>query len=243
MIKIRVNFLGAKPDGFQIGRIQKWKSELFSIDKFVGEYILDVNSDLDNYGYSDANLGRYIDILAKPAQGVDIYFYVLDVPIERNYISRVIRNNRILVSYNGVKAYLQEKSIPIENMLLMLFYSYVLLYRSHVGSDLSALEEEMMNHEPRRGCLYDYCGELQDIAYSCIKPDICEKCEETLCRKGMQLEVINIARKELKHIDRTLYQKVFLWAKSHPLLTWIAGAIATILLGILIPIMFGHQSV
>lgn len=234
MIKVRISFIGAKPKGLQLNRARKWKSQLFTIDKTIDEYILDVDSDLDGFGYSDAHLSRYISSLQQPANDVDLDFYVLDVPIEDEYISRIISGKRILVSYNEVSEYLREETIPQENMLLMLIYTYVLLYISCAGKELSASAEEAVSHDERRGCIYDRCGELKDIVDSCIKPGICQKCEAVLTSKGVKAETVAIARCEMERIDRTFNQKALLYANSHPLLKWVMGATAASLLGVII---------
>lgn len=41
--------------------------------------------------------------------------YILEVPLENNYFSRIIDQNRVLISYYEIKGILRIESIPLEN--------------------------------------------------------------------------------------------------------------------------------
>ena len=227
MIRVRIITIGDIYSELNTARLKEWKSDLFEFCDII-KHDLQHQTDLA-WGYSDSLLEK---ILPKPADfltNADLSFFVFDVPLEDNYFSRIISGNRVLISYYEIKDFLTQENIPLENFILKLAYSYVLLYMTDpIG--LSMEKEILIAHDLRRGCLYDMCGNKKEIVYSTVVPSICNHCKDYLSSNGISDAQIRTASKELKHIRRSAYYSIVAFLKKHPILSIIiSGGTAFIL--------------
>lgn len=236
MINIRIVTIGKSISDLDIIKIRKWESRLFVILDEIRNYTLNTDSDAHLWAYSDKNLQKS---LPTPEQTLndsdskkksDITIYVLDVQLENNYFSRILDNNRILISYFEIKEILRSENIPLENFLISLLYSYSLLFLAKREQFLSMKDEENIAHDAFRGCLFDMCGIKSEIIHSCVSPIICDMCKTYLKRNKVSENCINIANKELKRIKKDCYYRIISFMKKYPIWAlFISGTTALIL--------------
>ena len=221
MVKVKLISVGNIIYELDKEKIVGWKSKLFEVMSTIDEYPLTADSDTSDWGYSDTNL---LNNLPAQNQGIstpnaDITIYLLDVRIEDNYISRVLPQNRILLTFYQVKEILRREHIPLENLLLTHIYYYVILYRIKQGTWLSPSDEMQMSHDAARGCLFDFCGEKEDCVCSCLSPILCPSCIAHLQEHGLPVNEVEQVQRELKRIRRTFYDSVCLFLNRHPYLS------------------------
>ena len=228
-----VNFL-------TVEKIKNWKSQLFNMVGEIENYPLNADADLGSWGYSDEILENALLKLEQKISkrstyrgNVDIYVYVLSVPLEDNYFSRILPGNRILISYYEIREILDSNYIPQENFLISLLYTYVLIFLIKEKSELSMYDEIAMAHTVTRGCLFDMRGIKTDAIAACVSPQICGICIGKLLSSGIPQQDINLVNSELKRIKRIRYYELLLYFQKHPIKSMIIMAIASLLLNII----------
>lgn len=175
-----------------------------------------------SWGYSDEQLDSAFSKINHLSKA-DITFYILDAPIEDNYLSRVLPGNRIVLTYYQAKEMLERESIPLENYILSHIYAYVLLFLAKANKTMEPSDEIDISHDYRDGCLFDMCGVKSDVVYKCVQPIICERCKTYLINHGVTRNDIMIAEKEQKKLKRPLYNRIVRKLKSYPVLAFISS--------------------
>ncbi len=111
-IKIKIIVLGNLPFELNLKKIENWESKLFEISKSE-KYSLNSDSDGDSWEYTDSNISKTIP----DRFNEDILFAITNVPLESNYYSRRLSENRICITTHEMSDILKESNIPIENLL------------------------------------------------------------------------------------------------------------------------------
>ena len=232
MVKVRLVAMGNIVDELNSFQITHWKSRLFSIEKEIKRGILPQKADAIPWAYSDGILEKSFSKINHPSN-VDITFYILDAPIENNYLSRVLSQNRIVLTFYQAKQILEKENIPLENYVMSHIYAYVLLYLAKANKKLEPTDEIYISHDYKEGCLFDMCGVKSDVIYKCVQPIICEQCKAYLISHGVLRDDIKIAEKEQKKLKRTLYNSFVMKLKSYPVLAFVLSLFFAFLMSIL----------
>lgn len=219
-INVRLVVMGKIASELNLSKLIKWKSEIFYIYQNIENPILHKKGDLNNWGYSNQLLEK---ILPMPDSWdkyvVNLTFYILDTPLENDYITQILSNNRIVLTYCDIKQFLLANSIPLENLLLSNIYTYALLYMARLQENISGDDEYLITHDYSDGCIYDMCGHKEDIVASCISPIICEHCKNYLIEHNVSRSDIQIAENELRKIQRDIYYQIVDFLKKHPIIS------------------------
>ena len=237
MVNIRIVTVG-NVYFLDIKKIQNWKSGLFKIYEEIKKYPLNARADTFDWGYSDENLEKnlpqikQIDAQSEEDRNADIYVYVLNVRLEYNYFSRILSNNRILISYYEIREILDANYIPQENFLISLLYSYALMFLSKEKSELTMHDEESIAHDVTEGCLFDMRGIKSDVIYSCVSPKICDECISSLHKKKLSFDIVNTAKSEIKRIKRKPYYRIILFFREYPIISLVITTLSALLLNI-----------
>lgn len=223
MLHVKVIFVENAPYGLSKSVINNWKSKLFKVSIGSGVFKSWAVPDLDDYAYSDEKLKTYLvekqDYNKK--EPYNLLFFIVDVPLANDCFSRIIGDDTIVVSYYQIKDILEAKGIPLENYLLSSLYTYVFLYKCH-----DSFSEDNIVHQVSRGCVFDYCGNKEDVINSCDRPKICDDCIKVLVEKHVPVGEILLANKEMKRIRRNLFERL----KRKPI-------IYTLIFSILLPLL------
>lgn len=239
MVKVKLVVIGGISKELNLKRVLEWKSGMFSICQDIVRFNLNSYPDLPHRGFSDNNLEHCLPTMEQINKNSDnnedwnITFYVMSIPLEDNYYSRTLNNNRIVVTYNEVKNHLRDKNIPLENYLLRLIYAYTLIYMAKKEKELSMRDEDYFSHEDSRGCLFDMCGTYQDFDYSSISPTICEECSHKIVQRNIPNGTIQQLRKELKGLRQTWNHRLNLWLQTHPIISIVISVFSSITLTII----------
>lgn len=216
-------------DSFQITH---WKSHLFSIEKEVKRGFLPLKAGMKPWAYSDVQLDNAFSQINNLSKA-DITFYILDAPIQYNYLSRILSENRIVLTYYQAKEMLERESIPLENYILSHIYAYVLLFLAKANKTIGPTDELDISHDYREGCLFDMCGVKQEVIYKCVQPIICERCKTYLINHGVTRDDIIIAEREQKKLKRSLYNRIVRKMKSYPVMTFILSCWLAIIMSVI----------
>ncbi|WJV64566.1 hypothetical protein PCO87_11420 [Pectobacteriaceae bacterium C52] len=228
-LKIKIVTLGYIPARFDIKKIQSWKSKLFEISS-IDYYNLNCNSDIEYaWAYSD-------DLIVKQTPEIgDANFLVVltNVPLEDNWYSRRLGNNKVIFTFHEIKDYLLYDNIPLENVVYRILYAYSLVYMRSGRRIPDYGERPGFTHDETKGCLFDMNGIKSDLIESCNKPIICRDCEHKLTNGMVSNNVIENIKHELKGIKKPLYYRWLDFIKVHPLISLAISSLTVVLLGII----------
>ena len=194
---------------------------------------LNSNSDGVQWDYSDEKLQQLIPSLSSHSDE-DFVFAILNVPIEKNWFSRIIDDNLVIFSFHKVRDILTASNIPLDNIISRLLYAYTLTY---LYSDNKIPNPDKMGefkHDETRGCLFDMNGLIEDLVVSCDKPIICDWCKGRLTEDNkISLSVIDSVRSEIKKIRKDVYYRVSEYVKRHPILVLVISSFFVLSIGVI----------
>ena len=225
--KITVATIGYMPSEFDKRKIKSWESGLGSVVGDIENYSLTKDSDGYGWEFSDAS----IEELLPENFGGDFLIAIVNVPLENNWYSRRLSNNRVVFTFHEMKEILSHFNIPLENIIFRLLYAYTFLYKR--SGERIPLNGEITNftHDETRGCLFDMNGLKTDVIYSCHEPIICPDCVERLRKEKVSNETIAKAQKEITRIKKPLFYRIMSFVKKHPIWSIAISAISAIILG------------
>jgi ferredoxin len=227
--KITVATVGYIPAELDRQKIKYWKSDVFFIEGGIESYSLPVDSDGLNWEFTDSSLE---DILPNQFAG-EILLAVVNVPIENNWYSRRLSNNRIVFTFYEIKEILFYNNFPLENIIYRMLYAYTLLYKRSDSRIPLGSENTNLTHDETRGCLHDMTANKIDIIYSCHEPIICSDCVERLRKGKVSNEILSKVEKEIKKIKKPLFYRIAGFVKKHPIWSLAISAISALILGII----------
>lgn len=227
-IKIKIIVLGNLPFELNLKKIENWESKLFEISKSE-KYSLNGNSDGYSWEYTDSNISKTIpDKFSE-----DILFAITNVPLESNYYSRRLSENRVCITTHEMSDILKESNIPIENLILRLIYSYFLAYKYFNDSLPTSQEFSSLTHDETKGCLFDMNGIKKDVIHSTNNPILCSSCQEKLRKNKVSENIITFSQDEIKSIKKDVYYRIIDFIKKHPILSFLGSALLAVILGII----------
>ena len=215
------------PVNFNRKRIEKWKSKIFQIDDEFENFTLPNDSDKEGWVFSDTNLKN---IVPKDINS-DFTIAITNVPLENNYYSRRIDNNLIIITFFQIKEILENKNIPLENIILRLIYGYCLVYLKYGNIIPKTLSTQNFTHDETRGCLFDMNGIKNEVVYSCNNPKICSQCIENLKNNRVSVDKIMVVQKEIRRIRKDLFYLILDVVKKHPIFSLLLSSFTAIILG------------
>lgn len=225
--KITVVSIGHLPAEFDKRKILNWKSETFSIVDNIESYSLREDSDKEDWTYSDDIFEK---ALPKEFNG-DFLIAISNVPLDQNWYTRRINNNRIVFTFYETKDILNSSDIPIENIILRMLYAYTLIFKRSGSKVPLNSEPTNFTHDETRGCIFDMNGIKTDIVHSCHNPIICSDCVERLKRENISNDLIITIKNEIRKIKKPLFQRIIFFVKKHPIWSLIISAISAVVLG------------
>lgn len=199
-VKIKILTIGFMPKDFNLKKISQWQSEIFEIVGVIENFALRTDSDGKRWGFSDVLIKKQIPSFPE----VDVIVALVNVPIEDNWYSRRLGDNKIVITFNEIKEILISSNIPLENVVLRLLYSYALVFRENKNNIPTLANGIKFTHDETRGCIFDMNGLKVDLPASCDKPQICDECQERLKRGAFQLTQLHQHKKKC-----SLYGKTF----------------------------------
>lgn len=236
MVNIRLVTIGQFGHELDVNKIISWESVLFKVIDHQ-QFDIALVPDLPNWGCSDKNLNSNFPTpenlrnVSTAHKEVPMNVFVVDVPLEYNYYSRILANNCVVVTYYQIREILYKENIPLENFMLRLLYAYSFIYLAKQGTHMSMSDEARFAHA-RKGCLFDMCGIKAEVADSSVSPKLCSKCEDKLKGK-VSTQVIKEVRKELTRIRKDFYYKVLSFLKGHPYYSMTISVLAGILINLI----------
>ncbi len=226
MIKVKLVTIGTMPEDLNLKRIEKWKSKFFMLQGEIEMFRLPINSDTHNWQFTDNALDGEI----KEVNDSDFIIAIVNVPLEDNFYSRRIQKNKIVISLHTIKSILKNENIPLENIILRGLYAYSLVYKRF--NEIPTLFDTHTNflHDETKGCLFDMTGIVNDIIYSTGKVFLCDSCEHHFS-ENVSITEINIVKKEINKIRKSLYYRIFDKVKKHPIITILISSGWAVILG------------
>lgn len=225
--KITVATIGHMPADFNKARITNWHSDIFEITGEIESYTLSKDSDGLGWEFTDENLE---EVLPDNYQG-DLLVAIVNVPLELNWYTRRLYNNRIVFTFHEIKDILNYSNTPLENVIYRLLYAYTLLYKRSGNRIPMTGDHTRFAHDETRGCLFDMNGVKTDIVYSLHKPIICANCIEKLKQEKVSNEAISKIQKEICRIKKPLFYQIADFVKKHPIWALAISSVSAIILG------------
>ncbi len=237
MVYLKLVTIGNLDPELNIKKVKKWRSSIFKVDQEDEVFYLNTKSDLisPQWGYSDTNLAHHlpsVERLNLDTRRPYLVIYVVDIPLEDNHFTRILDNNRIVVTLYEITDILKDKKVPLENYIISQMYTYTLLVLLKTGKKVTMDDEMFMVHDARRGCLFDMCGIKREVVDSCLSPIICKECMGKLSLKGISQNDLIRIEKELKCLNRSWYYRIALLLKRHPIISLIISLLVTLLLNV-----------
>lgn len=226
-LRIRLITLGQMPAEFDKKVIKQIKSDVFELVGEIENYSLIRDSDGPSWEFSDDLLSNEI---TTDYTG-DFLIALSNVPLEQNYYTRRLSDNRIIFTFHEIKEYFLFKNIPLENMIMRLLYGYSLIYRRSGNQIPEMIDLTNFTHDETRGCIFDMNGIKSDIVHSCVQPILCNDCIERLKRDRVSNDMIENVEKEIKGINKKLFYRISDFVKSNPVLAIVISSFAAIILG------------
>ncbi|KEQ16662.1 hypothetical protein [Endozoicomonas numazuensis] len=228
-LQVKIVSVGYLPADFHREKIEKMTSRLFEVVGAIESYSLNSDTDLEDWGYSDALLSSEVP----KKNGEDILIVLTSVPLEDNYYTRRVSNNTIIFTFHEVADYLRYENIPLENVVKRLIYGYSLVYLRN-GNRIPKTEEfTNFTHDETRGCLYDMNGLKEDIVHSCHSPQICDDCTQRLLKEKVSSNTIKNAKAEIKSIQKQKYYQILGWIKNYPVWSILLSSAWAVFLGVI----------
>jgi hypothetical protein len=212
-VKVKVITLGHMPPHVDLVRILAWRSQVFEIIGPIENHEIRCNSDGIGWEFSDSLISEQIP----PDSSVDFVFALTNVPLDMNWYSRRIGQNRAVLTFHEIKDYLRQDNIPLENLVLRVLYAYTLLFVRSGNKIPNYIEATSYTHDETRGCLYDMNGVKSDIVESCVTPIVCGECQERLKNQHVSNNVISAVQSEIKKIRKTAYFRALDFVRHRPI--------------------------
>jgi len=227
MLKIKIITIGHLPLHLNLSEIINFKSSIYKLDGDIEKFSLRCDSDCNDWTFSDILIKQQL-----PSHKADFLLAIVNVPIEKNYYSRRLGDNQIVLTFHEIKEYFKIENIPLENAILRAIYAYSLLYKMH-GKIPSPRELSFFTHDETRGCLFDLNGIKSDVVESCHNPIICSECSEKLRTNRLSEQTIHCVKNEIEKIRKNLYFRISDKVKMHPIKALIISSLFAIAIGII----------
>ncbi|MEW8683707.1 MAG: hypothetical protein AB2536_17550 [Candidatus Thiodiazotropha endolucinida] len=227
--KIRVVTLGTMPKDLDLSKVITWSSSIFEVIDTIDNFTITSNADGEDWQFTDDNLSKNLP----NNEGEDFLVVLTNVPLEHNWYTRRIQENKVVFSFNEISDYLRFNNIPLENVVFRLLYAYVLVFKENKGRIPSCEEITNFTHDETKGCIYDMNGLKYDIIHSCESPIICSTCAQRLASSGVSTSQVDRAQKEIKHIRKDLFFQISDWISRHPILSLALATLWAFLIALL----------
>lgn len=226
--RITVATVGHMPADFKRQKIKEWPSSVFEIADEIESYALTCDSDGYGWEFTDNALE---EVLPNQFNG-GFLIAIVNVPIQCNWYSRRLSENRVVFSFHEIKEILRFSNIPLENVIYRLLYAYTLLYKRSGNRIPQSDEQTNFTHDETRGCLFDMNGIKTDVVYSCHEPVICTDCVERLRREKVSDETIARCQSEIRKIRKETFYRITDFVKQHPLWSLVISMTTAIILNV-----------
>lgn len=227
-VRIKLITIGHLPLHLNLKRVSGWKSAAFQLVGDVEHFALRCDSDSEGWEFSD----ELIKAQLPETHGADFLLAIVNVPIQDNWYSRRLGENKIVFTFSQIKDFLTCENIPLENAIFRVLYAYTLVYRLS-GNKIPGFDEVLgFTHDETRGCLFDINGIKSELIESCDEPVVCGECEERLRKGRISTDTIKTVQKEIRKIRKSLYFRALDFVKSHPLSALAISSAFAIMLGV-----------
>jgi len=219
--KIKIVKLGTQRHEYLYEQLKKYKSNLFEIQIFEKSGLPKMDC---GWGYSFNALSN---LLVPDFDNTthDMCIGFIDHSIQDNLYGKCLDNNgKVYIrSFFQAAEFLQSKNIDVFNYMLKSIYRD--LTRYIVGRGIG--------HHDTRGCLFDYCGNKEDITVSTQNLIICSECESKIKSKEIPENYLRNLKNEIKRVKKQRYYRILDFIKRYPILSILIGVGSSFLINIL----------
>ncbi len=181
----------------------------------------------DKWGYSDSIFTK----IFQPSTNSAFSIGIVDAPLEKNYYMRRILDNQCVISLFEMKEIIQTSHVSLEKYILRNIYELLLIYHRYNNRIINSIYT--VAHSDIRKCLFDMSGHKTDIAYSMTKPIICEECTTVLNKSGVDNNIVEQVRKEIKKININRTTRFIIFVKNHLIFSLIISSVWALLLSVI----------
>ena len=186
--------------------------------------------DADCYGWSYSK--ESFTSKVNTGESADVALGFIDQPFNDNYFAHRLTDNTGIVSFFEIDRIFANANVDERNFLLLMLYESILIYytKSHTIREI--------HHDDTRSCLFDMCGNKEDIIQSATNPCICYDCESTLRKHELPKNLIDILKQELKRIKKPLFYQIKDWVKAHPILSLMITFATSLIINVISSVVY-----
>ncbi|MDR0932472.1 MAG: hypothetical protein LBM70_05555 [Victivallales bacterium] len=210
---IKLVLLGHAKHLVDTSKLLRYKSNFFHItDPVVKEKMPDkkVKDSYLNIEYSKEEVTSILSDITSESIVIGIMAY----PYNDNFYMHRLGGKKCCISLANINHILRSEKISTENFIIKNIFEVVLLYNLFGSVSI----ENGFHHNDTRGCIFDMCGDTDDIIYNTEKPIICDECKGKIINHSLPEGYLAAFEKELAQIDKTPSQKFEIWVGEHPFL-------------------------
>ncbi|MDR0889283.1 MAG: hypothetical protein LBM28_01375 [Oscillospiraceae bacterium] len=176
-----------------------------------------------NYSYSVECLSKKITVTDKE----DLSLGFMDQPFDDDCFANNISYKKGIVSLSDVDSIFADSGVNVENFFLIMIYMFIITY--YIEDDSG----DTLCHDDTRSCLFDMCGNKEDIIQAATSPCICYACESALRESELPMGLLDTLKKELKRIKKHAFYRIKDWVTNHPILSLLITFVSTIAINVL----------
>lgn len=227
-VRIQLCLLGHQEYIGLINKIKKYRNKLFMVS---GVKKIDYLPETDFWGCcSDDAVVKLLKNSHLNNDNADLCICFIDKEIEGNYFTRELRDfdeKTVLCSFYQVEDMFRAKNVDMFNYVLGVILNNVIQIKT-----LHHLDEKTVNHFDTRGCIFDFCGEKEDIVIKYGNPALCTDCSSMIKKSVTDEAFLDELYVEFKKMRRNIFLSILDFMRRHTILAIIIGAVATIVLNL-----------
>jgi hypothetical protein len=177
------------------------------------------NSDLHDYAFSDDKL---FNLLAPHINTTDLTIGITSVLLEDNWFLRPNQERTaFIITIFEVDSIIEKIRRTLEDYFVYQILICVLTseYLKRSGIEPS----ERLLHDDCKGCLFDFCGNKDDICRGLVKLYIDDRCKGILIEGNVPEENIDASLAVLKYMKKPNIRKIIYSIKENPFLSFFIG--------------------
>ncbi len=162
------------------------------------------NSDLDNYAYSDKKL---FSLLVPYINNTDLTIGITSVPIEDNWFLRPNDDRTaFIITIFEVDSIIDKTKRSLEDYFV--YQTLICILTSEYLKRSGIEPSKRLLHDDCKGCLFDFCGNKDDICRGLLKLFIDDQCKGILIEGNVPEENINASLAVLRYMKKPNFRKM-----------------------------------
>ena len=234
--KMRICLLGYQRHMHEIKKLEKYSSELFTIEDWLMIASLPSDNTGLAWGYSDRVISSILKESRIDNSNYDLCMCFIDAPIEGNFFSREIKDyddKTVVCSFFGVEEILKSENVD--------FFNYIhgsIIYRIVLIAAFQSIDEHGHTHYDTRNCLFDMCGRKSDLTLKCSAPQLCPECISKIGSQAVDADFFPCLKKEFASFKKPLFHRILNFVKRRPIVSLLITIGSSVIFNLLSSLLY-----